>query len=262
MKKLFLLLMAILIAAVSASAQTRTVQGIVISGEDNEPIIGAPVIVVGTKIGVNTDADGKFTIPNVPSDAKFLQLTYVGMETKTIPITSGEMHIVLQPKYTMLDEVVVTAMGISRSEKSLGYSATQVSGAEIQQAQTNNAMQALQGKVAGLQIQETSAAPGAAPNVNIRGFGSINGSNQPLYIVDGVPIQTGTFSSADNGSAVATGGITNIAPDDIASMTVLKGAAATSLYGSRAANGVIIITTKNGSASAIRDFSITYSGNV
>lgn len=254
--------MAILIAAVSASAQTRTVQGIVISGEDNEPIIGAPVIVVGTKIGVNTDADGKFTIPNVPSDAKFLQLTYVGMETKTIPITSGEMHIVLQPKYTMLDEVVVTAMGISRSEKSLGYSATQISGAEIQQAQTNNAMQALQGKVAGLQIQETSAAPGAAPNVNIRGFGSINGSNQPLYIVDGVPIQTGTFSSADNGSAVATGGITNIAPDDIASMTVLKGAAATSLYGSRAANGVIIITTKNGSASAIRDFSITYSGNV
>lgn len=262
MKKLFLLLMAILIAAVSASAQTRTVQGVVISGEDNEPIVGAPVIVVGTKIGVNTDADGKFTIPNVPSDAKFLQLTYVGMETKTIPITSGEMHIVLQPKYTMLDEVVVTAMGISRSEKSLGYSATQVSGAEIQQAQTNNAMQALQGKVAGLQIQETSAAPGAAPNVNIRGFGSINGSNQPLYIVDGVPIQTGTFSSSDNGSAVATGGITNIAPDDIASMTVLKGAAATSLYGSRAANGVIIITTKNGSASAIRDFSITYSGNV
>lgn len=262
MKKLFLLLMAILIAAVSASAQTRTVQGVVISGEDNEPIVGAPVIVVGTKIGVNTDADGKFTIPNVPSDAKFLQLTYVGMETKTLPITSGEMHIVLQPKYTMLDEVVVTAMGISRSEKSLGYSATQVSGAEIQQAQTNNAMQALQGKVAGLQIQETSAAPGAAPNVNIRGFGSINGSNQPLYIVDGVPIQTGTFSSSDNGSAVATGGITNIAPDDIASMTVLKGAAATSLYGSRAANGVIIITTKDGSASAIRDFSITYSGNV
>jgi hypothetical protein len=128
MKKLFLLLMTILIAAVSASAQTRTVQGVVISGEDNEPIVGAPVIVVGTKIGVNTDADGKFTIPNVPSDAKFLQLTYVGMETKTIPITSGEMHIVLQPKYTMLDEVVVTAMGISRSEKSLGYSVVNTDG--------------------------------------------------------------------------------------------------------------------------------------
>lgn len=254
--------MTILIAAVSASAQTRTIKGVVISSEDNEPIVGAPVIVVGTKLFVNTDAEGEFVIHNVPMNATTLRLTYVGMETKDVPIGKGDMTIVLQPKNTMLEEVVVTAMGITRSEKSLGYSATQVSGADIEQAQTNNAMQALQGKVAGLQIQETSAAPGAAPNVSIRGFGSINGSNQPLYIVDGVPIQTSTYSSSDNGAAVATGGVTNIAPDDIASLTVLKGAAATSLYGSRAANGVIIITTKNGTATGTRNFSITYSGNI
>lgn len=254
--------MTILIAAVSASAQTRTIKGVVISSEDNEPIVGAPVIVVGTKLFANTDAEGEFVIHNVPMNATTLRLTYVGMETKDVSIGKGDMTIVLQPKNTMLEEVVVTAMGITRSEKSLGYSATQVSGADIEQAQTNNAMQALQGKVAGLQIQETSAAPGAAPNVSIRGFGSINGSNQPLYIVDGVPIQTSTYSSSDNGAAVATGGVTNIAPDDIASLTVLKGAAATSLYGSRAANGVIIITTKNGTATGTRNFSITYSGNV
>lgn len=262
MKKLFLLLMTILIAAVSAGAQTRTVKGIVMSGEDDEPIVGAPVIVVGTKLGVNTDVNGLFIINNVPADAKMIRVSYVGMETVDVPITYGDMNIVLRTNKQLLDEVVVTAMGISRSEKSLGYSATQVSGADIEQAQTNNAMQALQGKVAGLQIQETGSAPGAAPNVNIRGLGSINGSNQPLYIVDGVPIQTSTFSSADNGSAVATGGVTNIAPDDIAAMTVLKGAAATSLYGSRAANGVIIITTKNGSANSGKNYSITYSGNV
>ena len=182
------------------------------------------------------------------------------MNSAEVEITPGTITIMLSLNTQLLDEVVVTAMGISRSEKSLGYSATQVSGAEIEQAQTNNAMQALQGKVAGLQIQETGSAPGAAPNVNIRGLGSINGSNQPLYVVDGVPLQTDAVGS--QGAAIATSGITNINPDDIASMTVLKGAAATSLYGSRAANGVIIITTKNGSGMDGRNFSITYSGNV
>lgn len=260
MKKLFLLFLTIVMAAAGAFAQGRTVNGVVISGDDLEPVVGAPVFVVGTKLAASTDVEGRFVIKNVPETAKFLRVSYVGMNSAEVEITPGTITIMLSLNTQQLDEVVVTAMGISRSEKSLGYSATQVSGAEIEQAQTNNAMQALQGKVAGLQIQETGSAPGAAPNVNIRGLGSINGSNQPLYVVDGVPLQTDAVGS--QGAAIATSGITNINPDDIASMTVLKGAAATSLYGSRAANGVIIITTKNGSGMDGRNFSITYSGNV
>lgn len=224
--------MTLLALTLSASAQNRTVKGIVISGDDEEPVVGASVMVVGTQLGANTDLDGKFVIANVPQSAKSLRVSYVGMTSQEVPITKGEIRIVLGLNSEILDEVVVTALGISRSEKSLGYSATQVSAKEIESAQTNNVMQALQGKVAGLQIQETSSAPGAAPNVNIRGLGSINGSNQPLYVVDGVPLQNDNYAA--QGNAVATGGVTNISPDDIASLTVLKGAAATSLYGSRA----------------------------
>ncbi len=212
MKKLFLLLLTIVMAAVGAFAQGRTVTGVVISGDDLEPVVGAPVFVVGTKLGANTDVEGRFVIKNVPETAKFLRVSYVGMNSAEVEITPGTITIMLSLNTQLLDEVVVTAMGISRSEKSLGYSATQVSGAEIEQAQTNNAMQALQGKVAGLQIQETGSAPGAAPNVNIRGLGSINGSNQPLYVVDGVPLQTSSVGT--QGSAIATSGVTNINPDN------------------------------------------------
>ncbi|WP_301185807.1 SusC/RagA family TonB-linked outer membrane protein [uncultured Muribaculum sp.] len=260
MRKLFLLLLTILAVSMSAAAQTRTVRGIVISGDDNEPIVGASVMVVGTQLGSSTDVEGKFVIKNVPSDAKSLRVSYVGMTSQDVPITKGEIRIVLGLNSELLDEVVVTALGISRSEKSLGYSATQVGAVEIERAQSTNVMQALQGKVAGLQIQTTSSDPGTANNVSIRGLGSINGSNQPLYVVDGVPLQTGSFSG--QGHAVSTGGISNISPDDIASLTVLKGAAATSLYGSRASNGVIIITTKNGGKGDGKNYTITYSGNV
>ncbi|MCM1137947.1 MAG: SusC/RagA family TonB-linked outer membrane protein [Duncaniella sp.] len=260
MRKLFLLLLTILTVSLGAAAQTRTVNGIVISGDDNEPIVGASVMVVGTQLGASTDVDGKFVINNVPSDAKFLRVSYVGMTSQDVPITKGEIRIVLGLNTELLDEVIVTALGISRSEKSLGYSATQVGAVEIERAQSTNVMQALQGKVAGLQIQTTSSDPGTANNVSIRGLGSINGSNQPLYVVDGVPLQTGSFSG--QGHAVSTGGVSNISPDDIASLTVLKGAAATSLYGSRASNGVIIITTKSGGAGNGKNYEITYSGNV
>lgn len=260
MRKLYLLLIAVMVVSLSAMAQSRTVSGQVVT-EDNEPVVGASVLVTGTQIGASTDLDGRFVIKNVPESAKTLRVSYIGMTSQEVNITPGEIRIVLGLNSTVLDEVVVTAMGISRSEKSLGYSATQVSAADIERAQTANVMEALQGKVAGLQIQATSSDPGAATNVNIRGLGSINGSNQPLYVVDGVPLQSSSYSA--NGHAVSTGGVSNIAPDDIASVTVLKGAAATSLYGSRANNGVIIITTKNGGKGAGgKNYQITYSGNV
>ncbi len=255
MKKLLLLLVMILGMAVGAWSQTQSIHGIVMSGEDNEPIVGASVKVTGTQLATVTDIDGKFLIANVPASAKTLTVSYVGMTGQEVNITKGEIKIVLGLSSEVLDEVVVTALGITRSEKSLGFAATQVGAAEIEKARSTNVMQALQGKVAGLQIQTTSSDPGAANNVTIRGLGSINGSNQPLYVVDGVPLESS--SRGIQGHDVAAGGVSNIAPDDIASLTVLKGAAATALYGSRASNGVIIITTKSGKL-----YSVTYSGGL
>lgn len=260
MKKLLLLLVMILGIAVEAWSQTSDIHGIVMSGEDNEPVVGASVKVTGTQLATVTDVDGKFVIKGVPSSAKTLTVSYVGMTGQEVPITKGEIKIVLGLSSELLDEVVVTALGITRSEKSLGFAATQVDGAEIEKARTTNVMQALQGKVAGLQIQTTSSDPGSANNVTIRGLGSINGSNQPLYVVDGVPLESS--SRGVQGHAVAAGGVSNIAPDDIASLTVLKGAAATALYGSRASNGVIIITTKTGRKTDGKHYSVTYSGGL
>ncbi|MCH5240617.1 MAG: SusC/RagA family TonB-linked outer membrane protein [Muribaculaceae bacterium] len=258
MKK-FLFLLIAMVCAFSINAQTVTVRGTV-NSEDGEPIVGASLMVEGTNIGTLSDIDGNFVLNNVPATAKYLRVSYVGMAPQTVAIKDN-IHITLRVNSELLDEVVVTALGISRSERSLGYSATQVSGAEIEQAQTNNVMNALQGKVAGLQINNMSSAPGAANNVQIRGIGSVSGNNQPLYVVDGVPLQTQTLSGS--GQNLALGGISSIAPDDIASLTVLKGAAATALYGSRAANGVIIVTTKNGSENKNgKNFQVIYSGNV
>lgn len=260
MKKLFLILMAIIGIAAGASAQDRTIQGVVISGDDNEPIVGASVMVTGTQIGTTTDIDGKFVIKNVPATAKTVRVSYVGMTSQEVPITKGEIKIVLGLNSALLNEVVVTALGISRDERTLGYAATQVDATEIERARTTNVMEALQGKVAGLQIQTTSGDPGASNNVSIRGLGSINGSNQPLYVVDGVPVANSSFEA--QGHSIAAGGVSNISPDDIASLTVLKGAAATALYGSRAANGVIIITTKSGKKNGNKNYTVTYSGTV
>lgn len=244
----------------AALAQTRTVTGSVYNASDNEPVIGASVKVTGTELAAITDIDGNFSIPGVPLSAKTLTVSFVGMTTQEVPIHDGNIKVALGLDAQMLDEVVVTALGISRSEKSLGYSATSVSSAEIERAQTTNVMSALQGKVAGLQIMNMGSAPGSASNVQIRGIGSVTGDNQPLYIVDGVPLETKNLGGF--GQNLSTGGITNVSPDDIESLTVLKGAAATALYGSRASNGVILITTKSGGQSGAKNYQITYSGNV
>ena len=262
MRKLFLFLFALLTVSLGVMAQGRTVSGVVYSSADNEPVIGASVMVVDTQLGTVTDLDGRFVINDVPASAKFIKVSYVGMMTEELPITKGEIKVILGLSSELLDEVVVTALGISRNERTLGYAATQVNGADIERARTTNVMEALQGKVAGLQIQTTSSDPGSANNVSIRGLGSINGSNQPLYVVDGVPVSNNSYSNTDTGHAVGAGGVANISPEDIASLTVLKGAAATALYGSRASNGVIIITTKGGKRNGGKNYSVTYSGTV
>jgi TonB-linked SusC/RagA family outer membrane protein len=189
-----------------------------------------------------------------------LRVSFVGMQSQEVAIRSGLMKIVLKPDAEVLDEVVVTAMGISRSEKTLGYSATTVKSDEIINARTTNIANALSGKVAGVQVSSTSSDPGSVSNIVIRGFSSINGDNQPLYVVDGIPLQNSLFSGS--GKNVSTGGVSNVASEDIESMTILKGAAATALYGSRAANGVIVITTKSGKRGDGRNFSISYSGSI
>lgn len=244
-RKLTLLLACLLVSIGFVTAQTLTVSGVVTNEEDGEPIVGASVLVKGTSLGTITDIDGKFLITNVPSSAKTLVISFVGMTTQEVDI-KPMVKVTLKADSEILEEVVVTAMGITRDKKALGYAATSIKGDVIAQSKAVNPMNALQGKVAGVDIS-TAPGPGATQNVIIRGSSSF-GNNQPLYVVDGVPITNAQNRAGDNlNSQVDFGsGINALNPDDIADMTVLKGAAATALYGSRAANGVIMITTKSG----------------
>lgn len=261
MKKHLLLMMALLFASIGlATAQTLTVTGKVVAEKDGQPVAGAYVLVNGTTLGTITNENGEFGIRSVPADAKEIIVSFLGYSTASAPVQAEPLKIVMYEDATYLEETIVTALGISRSEKALGYAATKVDGDEIAASRNANALDALQGKVAGLQIQATSSDPGSANSVTIRGFSSINNSNQPLYVVDGVPLQNGTLTS--QGHSISTAGIANIAPDDIASMTILKGAAATALYGSRASNGVIVITTKTGKKEDGKNFTLSYNGGM
>ena len=261
MKKLAVFFSLMLAVAASAFAQNVTVKGVVTDAQTGECIPGASVLMSGTLNGAVTDLDGNYTI-SVPADA-VLEFSSIGYESSSVSVGGkAVINCALKPSQEFLDEVVVTAMGISRSEKTLGYSATTVKSDEIVGARTTNAVQALSGKVAGVQVQSTSSDPGAATNIIIRGFSSISGSNQPLYVVDGVPIQNSSISSTSGDKTSTISGISNIAPGDIESMTVLKGAAATALYGSRAANGVVIVTTRSGKKGFDRNFTLEYTGGM
>ncbi len=259
-RKLILMFLCLFAVVGLVTAQTQYVSGVVIADEDGLPVIGASVLVKGTQVGTITDVNGEFILPDVPSSARALQVSFLGMQPQEVAIKSGRIRVILMSDSKLLDEVVVTAMGISRSEKTLGYSATTVKSDEILAARSTNVVNALSGKVAGVQVSATSSDPGTVSNIIIRGFSSINGDNQPLYVIDGVPLQNGYFSGS--GKNVTTSGIANVASDDIESMTILKGAAATALYGSRAANGVVVITTKSGGKGEKRNFSLTYSGGL
>ena len=230
MKKLFLLLVAVLSISLCASAQNRTVKGVVVYAGDQEPLPGATILPVGGGNGVATDIDGKFSI-EVPASVKKLNVSYVGMVTKEVAITEGEMHIELTNSENSLDEVMVVAYGTAKKSTYTG-SATVVKADDINKVQSSNATNALNGRVSGVQLTNASGQPGASdPTIRIRGISSISAGNAPLYVVDGAPYD---------------GDINNISSQDIESMTVLKDAASTALYGARGANGVIVITTKKG----------------
>ena len=231
-----------------ASAQVSRVTGNVTSSEDGEPVVGASVLVKGTNVGTITDIDGNFVISNVPSNATTLVVSFVGMQAQEVAIKEN-VRVMLRPDAELLDEVVVTAMGITKSRKALGYAAQDLKSDQLNKAGTNSLASAIQGKLTGVDIRQSSGAPGASAQIVIRGARSFSGNNQPLYVVDGMPINTtADFSTGDSVSGANISDRTlDINPDDIETINVLKGQAASALYGIRASNGVIVITTKRGS---------------
>ena len=227
MRKFLSLIVMLLVGITSLMAQ-NTVSGVVLSQEDNEPIIGAAVLVKGTSNGISTDIDGKFTLKNVPNSAT-LVVSYVGMTTVEVPASKAKT-IYMSSDDQVIDEVVVVAYGTAKKSSFTG-SASVVDAKKMEKRVISNAMNALEGNTSGVQVTSASGQPGSGASIRVRGFGSVNASSAPLYVVDG---------------AVYNGEISDINPADIESMTILKDAASTSLYGSSAGNGVVLITTKAG----------------
>jgi TonB-linked SusC/RagA family outer membrane protein len=256
MKKLLLVSLCFLLLSITqVFAQNRTVTGTVTAKEDGLPIPGVTVKVKGTTNGASTTSNGKFVLSSVPEGA-VLQFIFIGYETTEIPATGSVVNVSLATASRSLGEVVVTgALGISRTRNQQTYSAQQVNGDEVTKQRQSNFIDALSGQVAGLQITQGNNI-GSSTNVILRGNKSIYGNNQALFVIDGVPVGNGTAGSGTNGSSnsldqsAGNGGYdygspaSDINPDDIESVTVLKGAGATALYGSRGSNGVILITTK------------------
>lgn len=228
------------------SIAQRTITGKITGGEAKEPLVGVTVLVVGTTQGTVTDFDGNYSISNVPSSGQ-LRYTYTGYKEVTLSLTNQNVMDLNMEAGVALNEVVVTALGFSREKKALGYSVTEVDGSNFTQARENNIANALEGRIAGVNVSKTAGGPSSSSRVIIRGNKSLAGNNQPLYVVDGVPMDNSGFGQAGLWGGQDQGdGMSSINPDDIETITVLKGANAAALYGARAANGVINIITKRG----------------
>ena len=264
-RKLMLLLACLFVGIGLVTAQTQKITGVVISEEDGQPVVGASVLVKGTTQGTITDVDGNFNLSNVPSSAKTLQISYIGMQTQEVVIKPN-LRVVLKADAQKLDEVVVTAMGISREKKALGYAVQDVKSDALTRAANTDLAGALQGKVSGIDITPSSGMPGASSKITIRGSRSFTGDNTPLYVIDGMPIA----STADVSTSLTDGAYgtdyanraVDIDPNDIESINILKGQAASALYGMRASNGVIVITTKSGKGADKGKPTITFSTNL
>lgn len=267
MKKLLhLLVLASLISESVLIAQTTVITGTVTSSVPGEGAIpGAAVRVKNTSIGVLTDLNGKYTI-NVPQGSTTLQFSFIGMQPKEVEISGRTVvDVVLETQMQGLQEVVVTALGVSREKKSLGYATQSVNGDAVSTVKTDNFVNSLSGKVSGVDIKANGNL-GGSTNIIIRGAKSLTGNNQALFVVDGIPIDNANTNNEgeitgrngyDYGNAAS-----DINPNDIESIDVLKGAAASALYGARAANGVIMITTKKGSYTPGKGVGVTLNSNV
>ena len=231
MKKRVLICLALLCLCVGwAVAQSGKVTGVVISAEDNEPVVGASVLLKGTTQGAMTDLSGSFTILNVPNNAKTLVISYVGMRTIEVPVKPYQ-KVIMQPDTQVLEEVVVEVAYGSAKKSSLTGAISSVDQKQIEMRPVSSVTAALEGTTSGVQVNSTYGAPGSSPSIRIRGIGTVNGSTSPLYVVDGMPMG---------------GNVTDLNPADIESISVLKDAASCALYGNRASNGVILITTRKG----------------
>ena len=231
-----MLFMAMLFVGIGlVNAQVSQVTGIVVSAEDGLPVVGASVLVKGTTVGTVTDIDGNFTISGVPEDGKIIVVSFIGLKSQELPI-EPVMNVTLQSDAKVLEEVMVVAYGVAKKESFTG-SAEVIKSEKIQARPVANVTKALDGLVSGVQTTSGSGQPGSGVSVVVRGYGSINSSQNPLYVVDGVPYD---------------GNVVSINPNDIESMTVLKDASAGALYGSRGANGVVMITTKRGNSGKVK----------
>lgn len=251
MRKITILLTFLLFIGLNfANAQTRTISGKVTGASDGAGIPGVTVQVQGTTVGTVTDIDGNYTLA-VPEDAQNLVFKYVGMKTVMVAIgNETSISVNMETDAVLMGEVVVTALGISREKKSLGYSVSEVGSDDIVKGASTNAVNSLSGRVAGVSISTSQGNMGGSSRVLIRGAASVLGNNEPLYVVDGIPIDNSNYNSTTEARGAGGTDFGNMAqdinPDDIESVSVLKGASAAALYGSRASNGVIMITTKKG----------------
>lgn len=245
MKKQLILLLFSLLALTGWS---RIVTGTVTDATDgDEPLMGVSVVIKGQKIGVSTDLDGKYSI-DVPNDNTVLVFTYIGMKAQSVKVGSRSVvNVSMDADSQLLDEVVVTAMGQSQAKSKLNFNVQELKADEVLAGQAANPISNLQGKVSGVQVSNAGGSPNSASQIVIRAISSVNNaqSNEPLFVIDGMPVRGGASSFADFNAS------------DIESMTVLKGAAASALYGQEGANGVILITTKSGKEGTV---SVTVNG--
>ena len=258
-KSLLLWLLCLCIGASQAWAQGSVVSGVITSNTDSEPLIGVSVLVKGTTIGTITDLDGRYTL-EVPDDATTLVFSFVGFDTEEREIAGlSEINVSLS-EGVELEEVVVSALAIERNAREVVYANQTVSSEDLNSVPNKNALEALRGKVAGVKIQTGSGGVGASTRIVARGESSLTGNNNVLIVVDGIPIDN---TASRGGEGQAEGGyvdygnrFNDLNPNDIASVTMLKGPAATSLYGSRGAAGVLVVTTKRGAEGSA--FSVNY----
>jgi len=260
-KKNLLLGLSLLMATTISFAQDRTVSGKVTSVDDKSTLPGVNVVVKGTTSGGVTDMDGNFKI-TVPEEGGTLIFSFIGLETQEVEVGARSIiDVQMASDVKQLGEVVVTASGIEKSRDELGYTSTTVGGESLVKSGENGVLASMKGKIAGINITQNGGDPGAGSRITIRGATSITGNLQPLIVIDGVPMYN-SAGGASTGGAAEQSRLNDLNPEDIESMEVLKGASAAALWGSRAANGVIMITTKTGASRSGRPFTVTFSSKI
>lgn len=248
MKKLVLFVMSLfLLGAANVALGQRTVTGKVTSAEDPMGVPMVAVQVEGTTIGASTDLNGVYTLSNIPASAKNLKFSAMGMKDKIVPITGGVVNVVMESQAIALEEVQISGSGYGVRKKVDNVGSAVAVGEEVVKRQTeSNVINSLQGSVPGMQVSTASGQPGSSTTVRIRGKSSLSSGNDPLYVIDGVPIVTGAMGMSNYSGGDGTDPLAALNPEDIESIQLLKDASATSIYGSRASNGVIVVTTKKG----------------